>query len=123
MHFPPVLQFQTLKITHRWKERPMFEFLEKTLLTAVGAFSLSQKKGEELIQEIRQRFDVTEEEGKRLLERLQSAARENQKKLEELAQQEIKKSLDKLGLVTEEEFDKLRVKVQQLESQLLELGK
>jgi polyhydroxyalkanoate synthesis regulator phasin len=101
----------------------MFEFLEKTMLTAVGAFSLSQKKGEELVQEIRQKFDVTEEEGKRLLEKLQSAARENQKKLEELAQQEIKKALDKLGLVTEEEFDKLRVKVQQLESQLLELGK
>jgi polyhydroxyalkanoate synthesis regulator phasin len=104
-------------------EALMFEFLEKTLLTAVGAFSLSQKKGEELIQEIRQRFDVTEEEGKRLLEKLQNAARENQKKLEELAQQEIKKRLDKMGLVTEEEFDKLRVKVQQLESQLLELGK
>ena len=101
----------------------MFEFIEKTLLTAVGAFSLSQKKGEELLQEIRQRFDVTEEEGKRLLEKLQGAARENQKKLEELAQQEIKKTMEKLGLVTEEEFDKLRVKVQQLESQLLELGK
>jgi polyhydroxyalkanoate synthesis regulator phasin len=101
----------------------MFEFLEKTLLTAVGAFSLSQKKGEELLLEIRQRFDVTEEEGKRLLDKLQEAARENQKKLEELAQQEIKKTLEKFGLVTEEEFDKLRVKVQQLESQLLELGK
>jgi polyhydroxyalkanoate synthesis regulator phasin len=101
----------------------MFEIFEKTLLTAVGAFSLSQKKGEELLQELRQRFDVTEEEGKRLLDKLQSAARENQKKLEELAQQEIRKTLDRFGLVTEEEFDKLRVKVQQLESQLLELGK
>jgi polyhydroxyalkanoate synthesis regulator phasin len=101
----------------------MFEFLEKTVLTAMGAFSFSQKKAEELLQEIRQRFDVSEEEGKRLLARIQETARENQQKLEETAQQEVKKALERLGVVTEEEFEKLRAKVLQLEAKLMEQEK
>jgi polyhydroxyalkanoate synthesis regulator phasin len=101
----------------------MLEFLEKTILTTMGAFSLSQKKAEEMLQEIRVRFDVSEEEGKKLLEKIQGAARENQKKLEELAQQEVKKAMDRFGIVTMDEFEKLRVRVQQLESQLMEFGK
>jgi polyhydroxyalkanoate synthesis regulator phasin len=84
---------------------------------------LSQKKAEEMLQEIRVRFDVSEEEGKKLLEKIQGAARENQKKLEELAQQEVKKAMDRFGIVTMDEFEKLRVRVQQLESQLMEFGK
>ncbi len=101
----------------------MFEFLEKTLLTALGAVSLSQKKAEEFLQEARQRFNMSEEEGKALLARLQGFAQENQRKLEEMAQEEVKKAFDRLGLVSREEFEKLRLKVQLIENQLIEIGK
>lgn len=100
----------------------MIELLEKTLLTAMGAVSLSQKKAEELLQELKQRFNVTEEEGKALLNKLQETAKENQQKLEELAMQEIKNAAERYGLVCKEDFEKLQKKVHALEKKLKETG-
>ena len=98
----------------------MTNLLEKTLLTALGAATLSQKKAEELIQELRQKFNVSEEEGKAFLGKVQDMARQNQEKLESLAHDEVKKACGRLGVVTEEEFDKLKKKVAQLEKKLKE---
>jgi len=96
----------------------MIELIEKTVLTAMGAVSLSQKKAEELLAEMKQRFNVTEEEGKAFLQRMEAATKENQKKLEAMAQEEVKKSCERLGMVTKDEFAKLQRKVQQLEKKL-----
>jgi polyhydroxyalkanoate synthesis regulator phasin len=101
----------------------MIELLEKTLLAGMGALSLSQKKAEELIQELKQRFNVSEEEGKALLARLQEGARENQQKLEELAREEVRLACERMGVVTREDFDKLAKKVAHLEKQLKALTK
>ncbi|NOQ41500.1 MAG: phasin superfamily protein [Desulfuromusa sp.] len=96
----------------------MLEILEKTLLTGIGAMALTQKKAEELIEDLKKRMNLTEEEGKSLLEKLRGAAKDNQKKLEEMAQNEVKKACDRIGVVTTEEFEKLQSKVEKLEKQL-----
>ena len=67
----------------------MSNLLEKTMLTALGAATLSQKKAEEFLQELKQKFNVSEEEGKALLSKLQDASRENQEKLEQRAHDEV----------------------------------
>jgi polyhydroxyalkanoate synthesis regulator phasin len=96
----------------------MIELLEKTLLTAVGAVTLTQKKVEELLQELREQLNVSEEEGKAFLQKIQDAAAENQKKLQEQAREEVKKSCERMGVVTSAEFDKLKKKVSQLEKKI-----
>lgn len=101
----------------------MIELIEKSLLTAMGAVALSQKKTEELLQELKLRFQVTEEEGKEFINRLEKLAKENQQKLEQLAQEEVRKSSERLGLVSRDEFDKLARKVARLEKQLKESAK
>ncbi len=98
----------------------MIEVLEKTFLTAVGAMTLSQQKAEELLKELRQKLDISEEEGKNFLKKVQDAARQNQEKLVELADEEVKKACERRGLVTSEEFEKLKRKVAQLEKKLKE---
>ncbi|MCK4535650.1 MAG: phasin family protein [Desulfuromonadales bacterium] len=98
----------------------MIELIEKTILTAVGAMTLSQQKAEELLTELRQKFNVSEEEGKTFLKKVQDAVRENQEKLEGLAQEEVKKACDRMGLVSSDEFDKLKKKVAHLEKKLKE---
>lgn len=98
----------------------MTNLLEKTLLTALGAATLSQKKAEEFIQELRQKFNVSEEEGKAFLGKVQDMAKQNQEKLENLAQEEVKKACERLGVVTQDELDKLKKKVAQLEKKLKE---
>ena len=96
----------------------MIEVLEKGMMVGMGALSLGQKKAEELLQELRQRFDLSEEEGKKLVERVQKYAEENQKKLADLAQEEVRKACERLGVVTAEEHEKLRKRVAALEKQL-----
>lgn len=96
----------------------MIELLEKSLLTAVGAMTLTQKKAEELVQEMREKLNVSEEEGKAFLKKIQDAATQNQEKLQEQAREEVRKACERMGLVTAEELDKLKKKVAQLEKKL-----
>ena len=101
----------------------MLEFIEKTMLTGVGALSLTQKKGEELLQELRERLDLSEEEGKTLFNKLQEAAKKNQQCLEEMAREEVTKACERVGVVPAKDFEKLQKKVRQLEKQLKELSR
>jgi polyhydroxyalkanoate synthesis regulator phasin len=100
----------------------MIELLEKTLLTAVGAITLTQKKAEELLQELREQFNISEEEGKAFLQKIQDAVAQNQEKLQEQAREEVQKACERMGVVTTVEFDKLKKKVAQLEKKLKELS-
>jgi polyhydroxyalkanoate synthesis regulator phasin len=96
----------------------MIELFEKTLLTAVGAMTLTQKKAEELLQELREQLNISEEEGKAFLKKMQDAAAKNQEKLQEQDREEVKKACERMGVVTVAEFDKLKKKVAQLEKKL-----
>jgi len=101
----------------------MLEIIEKTMLTGIGAVSLTQKKAEELIDDLKEKLNLSEDEGKKLLEKLQSAAKENQQKLEEMAREEVKKACERAGVVTEEEFAGLKKKVAELEKQVKAMAK
>ncbi len=98
----------------------MIDFLEKTILAGFGALALTQKKSEELLKEIKERIDLSEDEGKQLLKHLQESAKENQQKLEELAREELQKAAARAGVVTKTDFDALAKKVARLEKQLKE---
>ncbi len=96
----------------------MIELLEKTMLTAVGAMTLTQKKAEELIKEMREQLNISEEEGKAFLQKIQDAAAENQEKMQKQAQEEVKNHLERMGAVTQEDFNKLKKKVAALEKKV-----
>ncbi len=96
----------------------MIELLEKSILTAVGAMTLSQKKAEELLRDMREKLNISEEEGKAFLKKIQEAAAQNQARLQEQALEEVKKACERMGVVTVEEFDKLKKKVALLEKKL-----
>lgn len=101
----------------------MIELVEKAMMVGMGALSLTQKKAEEMLEDLKTRFNISEEEGKVLMARLQQFAEENQKKISTLAQEEVKKAYDRMGLVEREEFEKLRKKVVLLEKRLKDAGK
>jgi polyhydroxyalkanoate synthesis regulator phasin len=96
----------------------MIELLEKSILTAVGAMTLTQQKTEELLGELREKLNVSEDEGKAFLKKIQEAAAQNQEKLQEQAREEVKKACERMGVVTADEFGKLKKKVTQLEKKL-----
>jgi polyhydroxyalkanoate synthesis regulator phasin len=96
----------------------MIELFEKTMLTAVGAMTLTQKKAEEMLKELKDKLNISEEEGKAFLEKIQEAAAGSQQKLQEQAKEEVKKACERIGVVNADEFDKLKKKVAQLERKL-----
>ena len=96
----------------------MLEIIEKTLLAGIGVVSLTQKKAEDLIDDLKEKLNLSEDEGKKLLDKLQDAAKENQQRLEDLAREEVKKACEWIGVVTEEEFSGLKKKVAELEKHL-----
>lgn len=98
----------------------MLEFMEKSFLTAIGAMALSQQKAEEMSRELREKLNMSEEEGKNFMNRVQEAVQQNQQKLEQVAQQEVKKACERMGVVTQDEFNALKRKVTQLEKKLKE---
>ena len=94
----------------------MFELFEKAVLTALGAVALTQKKGEEMVQEMKSRYKISEEEGKAFLESIQEMARTGQQRSAEMAETEVRKALDRMGMVSREEFDRLERRVRALEA-------
>ena len=94
----------------------MFELFEKAVLTALGAAALTQKKGEEMVQEMKSRYKISEEEGKAFLERIQELARTGQQRSAEMAETEVKKALDRMGMVSREDFERLERRVRALEA-------
>lgn len=93
----------------------MFELIEKAFLSGLGALAVSQKMAEELVTDLKERYKVSEEEGKVLLEKLQSLAKDSRGKVAEVAEQEVKKVLDKVGLVPREDYELLLKRVEELE--------
>lgn len=96
----------------------MFEMLEKVILTGLGAMSLSQKKVEEFLGELQERYRMSEEEGRNFLGKAESMAKELKTRLSEMAEAEVKKVVNRIGAVQREEFDRLGKRVEELEEKL-----
>lgn len=96
----------------------MFELFEKAVLTGIGALSLTQKKGEELLADLKEKYKFSEEEGKAFLDKIQSVAKETREKLTEAAETEVKKTVERIGLVPKNEYDLLKQRVEELEKKL-----
>lgn len=94
----------------------MLELLEKAVMTAIGTVAITQKKGEELVAEMKDKFKMSEDEGKNFVDRIQSIAKDSREKVQQMAEIEVQKVVDRLGLVTREEYDRLVKRVQDLES-------
>lgn len=94
----------------------MLELFEKAVMTTIGVAAITQKKAEELVAEMKERYKLSEEEGKSLVDRIQAIAKENSEKVKEMAEAEVQKVVDRLGLVSREDFDRLAKRVEELES-------
>ena len=96
----------------------MFELFEKAVLTGLGALSLTQKKAEEIVVELKEKYKMSEEEGKAFLDKVQGMAKQGRERVAEMADTEVKKVVDRVGLVPREEFDRLLKRVEELEKRL-----
>jgi len=96
----------------------MLELIEKAVLTGIGALSITQKKGEELLGDLKEKYKISEEEGKAFIDKLQGMAKETREKLAEAAEVEVRKTVERIGLVPKDEFDKLKQRLEDLEKKI-----
>ena len=96
----------------------MLELIEKVVMTTIGVAAITQKKAEELVAEMKDRYKLSEEEGKGLVDKIQAMAKENREKVREMAEAEVQKAVERLGLVSVVEFELLKKRVQDLEARL-----
>jgi polyhydroxyalkanoate synthesis regulator phasin len=96
----------------------MIELIEKAVLTGLGVMSLSQKKAEEFVADLKEKYKVGEDEGKALVEKLQSMAKDARERVAEMADKEVKGAIDRFGLVPREEYDRLVKRLDALEAKL-----
>jgi polyhydroxyalkanoate synthesis regulator phasin len=94
----------------------MLELIEKVVMTTIGVAAITQKKAEELVAEMKDKYKLSEDEGKHLVERIQTMARENREKEREIAESEVQKVVGRLGLVSVDDFERLKQRVQELET-------
>ena len=98
----------------------MLELIEKAFLTGLGAVALSQKKAEELMTELKEKYKLSEEEGKSFLDKMQGFAKESREKIAEATEAEVKKVMERVGVVSRDDFDQLLKRVEALERRLSE---
>jgi len=96
----------------------MLELFEKAVLIGIGALSLTQKKGEELLTDLKEKYKFSEEEGKAFLEKIQGAAKETRAKITEAAEAEVKKTVERIGLDPKDDYELLKQRVEELEKKL-----
>jgi len=96
----------------------MFELIEKVVMTTIGVAAITQKKAEELVSELKDKYKLSEEEGKHFVEKIQSMAKENRDKVREMAEAEVQKVVERLGLVSVDELEILKKRIEELETRL-----
>lgn len=100
----------------------MVELFEKMMMTGLGALALSKTKAEELMAEVREKYRLSEDEGKAFVEKLQTMAQQQKDNLTQAAENEVKKAVKAAGMVTREEYELLEKRVAHLESRLAVLS-
>jgi polyhydroxyalkanoate synthesis regulator phasin len=95
----------------------MVDLIKKALYTGVGLAVLTKEKAEELVKELTQQAKLSEQEGKELFDGLlkqsEQARTDFQTKIDEAVLSVVKR----LNLVTKDEVESLRAKVEELSSQ------
>ncbi|HOP46830.1 MAG TPA: phasin family protein [Desulfobacteraceae bacterium] len=93
----------------------MLDLLKKTLMTGVGLAVITKDKIEELVKEIIEKGEISEQEGKELIEKLQKKSDQARKDLEEKIERIVQKTLEKMNIPTKKDITDLEERIKAIE--------
>ena len=100
----------------------MLDLIKKTLLTGVGLAAVTKEKIEELGKELAKSAELSEKEGRELVDDLTKRREQAQKDLQERMDKTVRETVDRLHLASKEDIAVLTRKVETLEQKLAERG-
>ncbi len=96
----------------------MFEAIKKTLLSALKVVALTPEELKAIIAQFESEGDLTEEQGRKILEALLSKGRREKEDVSERIGREFQRLADHLPLVSRSEFRELAERVRRIEERL-----
>ena len=93
----------------------MFDFIKRAVFFGAGLASMTAEKVEEAVSEIVKRGELTEKQGRELVQDLMERSTKARKDLTERVDKMIQDTLQKLNIPTRREIDELKARVEQLE--------
>lgn len=94
----------------------MKDILHKILYTGIGFAALTEEKAREIVAEMEQQGEVSGEEGKKLAQELIDKAKHQSQEFHKTVTEEVDKVAGRLGWVRRDEFDRLKQRVEEMES-------
>jgi len=89
--------------------------IKKAILTGIGLTALTTDKIKESVAELKERYNLSEREGRELVDEILKKSDEAQKTLEKRIRKEVAKVLDELDLATKSDIKELMNQLQKIE--------
>jgi polyhydroxyalkanoate synthesis regulator phasin len=96
--------------------------IKKTMLTGIGLALKTWDEVEDLAKELEKRGKMTETEGRKFLDELQTKYEDAQSKLEERVEESVRNMLKKADIVTGEELKGLKREIRELKQIVSDLS-
>jgi polyhydroxyalkanoate synthesis regulator phasin len=93
----------------------MFEFIKKAIFIGAGLASMTAEKIEEAVEEIVKKGEISEKQGKELIQDLKEKSGKAKKDFGERIDKVVNDTLKKLNIPTRTEVEELRARIEQLE--------
>ncbi|MBN1276002.1 MAG: phasin family protein [Deltaproteobacteria bacterium] len=93
----------------------MIDFIKKGLMTGVGLAVMTKDKIEELVKEIIEKGEISEQEGKELIDKLQRKAEQARRDLEQKIEGIVEKTLEKMNVPTRKDITEMEERIKELE--------
>ena len=100
----------------------MFDLVRKSMLAGVGLALKAWDEVEDLAKEVAEQSKMTEKEGRKFIDELQTRYEDAQKKLEERVEKSVKDLLKKADVVTQDELKGLKKEIRDLKKLISSQG-
>ena len=94
----------------------MFDLMKKGMLAGIGLALKTWDEVEKMVQEVQEKGEMSETEGRKFLDEVQKKYEEAQGKLEKRVEQTVKDFLKKTQIVTSDELKDLKKEIRELKS-------
>jgi polyhydroxyalkanoate synthesis regulator phasin len=90
---------------------------ERSVLAGIGVLSMTHEKAQKIVDELIRRGEVQKDEAKDWVDSLVQRGDEERQSLRKLIRDEVKSTLDELGLATKQELQDLASRMEDLNKQ------
>jgi len=92
----------------------MFDLFKKTVLMGLGAMTITKEKAEDIVDELIKKGELTKDNRSKAVHDLLEKAEEQEKAILDKISDEVNKSIEKLGIPTKQDFERLEKKIDEL---------